>query len=279
MKKVIRLVLIIILFIVLIVVYARYGGTKGLITKEYALEVNIDESFNGLKIVHFSDLHYLRLMNKDATKEIIDEINLLNPDIVVFTGDLIDKDYKLSDNDISDLKELLSSINCKYGKYSVLGNHDSYFYEEIKDIYLSSEFNLLENDYDIIYGNGNDKLFIGGLDDKADIDKVMSYFKDNDNINYKIVLAHKPDYISDITSGYNDINLVLSGHSHNGQVNIPYMKKLFLPTGSKEYYDNYYKVSNTDLYVSSGIGVSKYNFRLFNKPSINFYRINKMEVK
>lgn len=277
MKKVIRLLLIIMFSIALIVVYARYGGTKGLITKEYTLEVKIDDSFNGIKIVHFSDLHYLRLMNKETTKEIINEINVLNPDIVVFTGDLIDKDYKLSDKDISDLKELLSSINSKYGKYSVLGNHDTYFYEEIKDIYQSSNFVLLENNYDIIYGNNNDKLFIGGLDNKANIDNIMSYFKDNDNINYKIILVHKPDYITNITSKYNDINLVLAGHSHNGQVNIPYIKKLFLPNGSKEYYNSYYKVNNTDLYISSGIGVSKYNFRLFNKPSINFYRINKIE--
>lgn len=277
MKKIIRLLLIMILSIVLIVVYARYGGTKGLITKEYTLEVKIEDSFNGIKIVHFSDLHYLRLMNKETTKKIINEINLLNPDIVVFTGDLIDKDYKLNDTDISDLKELLSSINSKYGKYSVLGNHDTYFYEEIKDIYQSSNFVLLENNYDIIYSNNNDKLFIGGLDNKANIDNIMSYFKDNDNINYKIILVHKPDYITNITSKYNDINLVLSGHSHNGQINIPYIKKLFLPNGSKEYYNSYYKVNNTDLYISSGIGVSKYNFRLFNKPSINFYRINKIE--
>lgn len=277
MKKLIRFLLIFICLISVIVLYARYGGTRGLITKEYTLNVNIDESFNGIKVVHFSDLHYLRLMNKESLKYVIDEINLLNADIVVFTGDLIDKDYKPSEEDINTLKEFFTSINCKYGKYAVLGNHDSIYEDEVQDIYLSSGFTLLNNDYDIIYGNNNDKLFIGGLENDADIDKVMSYFDNNDNINYKIILVHKPDYISDITSKYKDINLVLSGHSHNGQINIPYIKKLFLPNGSKNYYGNYYKVENTDLYISSGIGVSKVNFRLFNKPSINFYRINKAE--
>lgn len=277
MKKLIRFLLIFICLISVIVLYARYGGTRGLITKEYTLNVNIDESFNGIKVVHFSDLHYLRLMNKESLKYVIDEINLLNADIVVFTGDLIDKDYKPSEEDINTLKEFFTNINCKYGKYAVLGNHDSIYEDEVQDIYLSSGFTLLNNDYDIIYGNNNDKLFIGGLGNDADIDKVMSYFDNNDNINYKIILVHKPDYISDITSKYKDINLVLSGHSHNGQINIPYIKKLFLPNGSKNYYDNYYKVENTDLYISSGIGVSKVNFRLFNKPSINFYRINKAE--
>ena len=282
MKKFIRFLLIIILVISLTIVYARYGGTRGLITKEYKIETNIDNSFDGLKIVHFSDLHYLRITNKETTKNIIKEINILNPDIVVFTGDLIDKDYTPTNTDINDLKELLLSIKSKYGKYSVIGNNDNKIRETIEDIYTNSNFILLNNDYDIIYGNNNDKLFIGGLDtysyDKSDIDKVMTYFTDNEDINYKIILVHEPDYIDIINSKYNDINLVLSGHSHNGQVNIPYVKKLFLPFGSRKYYENYYKVSNTDLYISSGLGESRINFRIFNKPSINFYRINKIET-
>lgn len=282
MKKFIKFLLIIILVISLTIVYARYGGTRGLITKEYKIEANIDNSFDGLKIVHFSDLHYLRITNKETTKNIIKEINILNPDIVVFTGDLIDKDYTPTNTDINDLKELLLSIKSKYGKYSVIGNNDNKIRETIEDIYTNSNFILLNNDYDIIYGNNNDKLFIGGLDtysyDKSDIDKVMTYFTDNEDINYKIILVHEPDYIDIINSKYNDINLVLSGHSHNGQVNIPYVKKLFLPFGSRKYYENYYKVSNTDLYISSGLGESRINFRIFNKPSINFYRINKIET-
>lgn len=279
MKKLIRFLLIIILTLVLLVVYARYGGTRGLITKEYKIETSIDDSFDGLKIVHFSDLHYLRIMNKETTKSVIDEINLLKPDIVVFTGDLIDKDYKPTDKDISNLKELFTGIKSKYGKYSVLGEHDVKLDDSIKEIYKDSNFILLDNSYDIIYGNNNDMLFIGGLSNNSDIDKVMNYFNDNDDINYKIILVHEPDYTDTITSKYDNINLILSGHSHNGQINIPYIKKLFLPSGSKKYYDNYYNINNTNLYISSGIGEENINFRLFNKPSINFYRINKIETK
>ena len=279
MKKLIRFLLIIILILSLLIIYARYGGTRGLITKEYQIETTIDDSFDGLKIVHFSDLHYLRITNKETTQSIIEEINLLNPDIVVFTGDLIDKDYKPNDKDISNLKELLTSIKSKYGKYSVLGEHDIKVEDTIKDIYISSNFTLLDNSYDVIYGNNNNKLFIGGLSNNPDIDKVMNYFTENEDINYKIILVHEPDYIDTITSKYNNTNLVLEGHSHNGQINIPYIKKLLLPEGSKKYYNNYYKVNNTNLYISSGLGESNINFRLFNKPSINFYRINKIGTK
>ena len=63
-------------------------------------------------------------------------------------------------------------------------------------------------------------------------------------------------------------------HSHNGQIRLPGIGALYTPNGSKKYYDNYYDLDETPLYISSGIGVSIVNYRLFNKPSINFYRIN-----
>lgn len=281
MKKIVRFFLIIFLLITITIIYARYGGTSGLITKEYKIESSlIGEDFDGLKIVHFSDLHYLRVTNNDKLKEIVDEINLIKPDIVFFTGDLIDKDFTLTDKDKDDLINGLSSIKAKYGKYAVLGNHDYVKNIEIfKDIYSNSNFNLLQNSYDIIYSSNNDKLFIGGVDNysynEADINKVMEYFNDNSDISYKIILVHEPDYIDNILINYN-VNLVLAGHSHNGQINIPYIKNFFLPYGSRKYYENYYKVNDTDLYISSGIGESSVNFRLFNKPSINFYRINRL---
>lgn len=281
MKKFLKILLILILIITLTLLYSRYIGTSGLITKEYTIEAkNIGKSFDGLKIVHFSDLHYLRLTNKDTLKNIVDEINLINPDIVFFTGDLIDKDFNITEDEKIILIELLSTINSKYGKYSITGNHDIVKDEDLlKEIYNNSNFILIQNSYDIIYGNNNDKLFIGGTNtysyDKADIDKTMEYFNENEDISYKIILTHEPDYTDTILNKYN-VDLVLSGHSHNGQINIPYVKNIFLPYGSKKYYENHYKINNTDLYISSGIGVSRINFRLFNKPSINFYRINKI---
>ena len=280
MKKFIRFLFFVLLFVLLILIYGRYIGTDGLTTKEYTINTKIDDSFNNLKIVHFSDLHYLRVNGKEKLEEVVKEINTINPDIVFFTGDLIDKDYKLNNKNKEILINLLKEINSKYGKYAVIGNHDYVKDEElIKEIYSSSNFKLLKNEYDIIYGENNDKIFIGGLDtysfNKSDINKVMEYFNTNEDINYKIILVHEPDYIDTINKNYN-VNLVLSGHSHNGQINIPYIKNYLLPKGCKKYYENYYKVDNTDLYISSGIGLSRINFRMFNPPSINFYRINKI---
>ena len=274
MKRVLKVFIIIITLIVLLLLYSRFIGTIGLTTKEYTIkDNNISNDFDGIKIVHFSDLHYKRIITKDRIDKIINEINLINPDIVIFTGDLIDQDSDLTEKDISYLKEILSKINAKYGKYSVIGNHDySIDIEVLRSIYKESNFKLLENSYDIIYGKNNNKLYIGGISTGAFSDTVLTKMNYNEEC-YKIIILHEPDYTDEIISL--NPNLILGGHSHNGQVNIPYFKKYFVPTGSKKYYNEHYLVNNTNLYISSGIGVSRYNFRLFNHPSINFYRLNK----
>lgn len=274
MKKILKIFITMLILIILLLLYSRFIGTIGLNTKEYTIEDNnISNDFDGIKIVHFSDMHYKRIITKDRIDKIINEINLINPDIVIFTGDLIDQDSEINEDDITYLKEVLSKINAKYGKYSVIGNHDySIDIEILRSIYKESNFNLLENSYDIIYGKDNNKLYIGGISTGAFSDIVLNKMK-YDEESYKIIILHEPDYTDEIISL--NPNLILGGHSHNGQVNIPYLKKYFVPTGSKKYYDEHYLVNNTNLYISSGIGVSRYNFRLFNHPSINFYRINK----
>lgn len=279
MKKKIIIILSIILGILGIILYSRFIETSLFETKEYKISnVNLANDFSGLKIIHISDIHYGRITTTKMIKKIIKEVNLIKPDIIVITGDLIDKDATLAEKDISFLKDSLAKLESKYGKYAIYGNHDiTYGREKIEEIYKYSSFKLLVNDYDIIYGKKNEPLFIGGLDSllegEQNIEKTMSYFNDHEDILYKILLVHEPDSTDNILEKYPNTNLILAGHSHNGQVRLPLIGAIYTPTGSKKYYDNYYKINETDLYISSGIGVSRINFRLFNKPSINFYRI------
>lgn len=281
MKKVLKWLFIVIVFIIGIVLYARFVGTMGLTTKEYVImDKDVPDNFDGLKIVHFSDLHYNRAISLNKVKSIVNEINDINPDIVVFTGDLIDRDAIISDNDYDELANILGNIKSKYGKYAVIGNHD---YEKDKDgvikVFHKADFKYLENSYEIIYNKENEKIFIGGLGNvthnQEDISKMMEYFNDDGNkIDYKIILVHEPDIADNIVKDYK-VNLILAGHSHNGQVRLPIIGAIYKPPYAKNYYDNYYNLDGTNLYISSGIGVSTVNYRLFNHPSINFYRINK----
>lgn len=278
MKKFLKWLFIITLIIISIIIYARYIGTLGLITKEYTIkDTNLPSDFDGLKIVHFSDLHYNRAINITKLNKVVKEINNINPDIVVFTGDLIDKDSNLTDNDYIELSNILNNINAKYGKYAILGNHDIGKYKDnVVKTYTNSNFTFLDNDYDIIYSKNNERIFIGGIspitNNTSDINKTLNV--ENIDSDYKIILIHEPDLTDDIVKNY-QVNLILAGHSHNGQIRLPIIGAIYTPPYAKKYYDEYYKIDNTNLYISSGIGVSTINYRLFNHPSINFYRINK----
>lgn len=265
-----KIFFVLLLIIILIVIYARYVGTSGLIIKEYSLNNGIPKSFSGLKIAHFSDVHYGRTTNFEDFKKLINEINLTKPDIIIFTGDFIDKDINASKDEITKIKDELIKLESTYGKYYVSGNHDIKLknYNEIFDF---AGFINLDDKYDIIYSKNNDSILITGISYNSDLKYLEELYKQN-LPSYKINIMHTPDTYNDIKK-YN-YNLVLAGHSHNGQINIPFYGAIYTPKGAKDYYKPYYKLENTDFYISSGIGTSNYNFRLFNRPSFNLYRLN-----
>lgn len=282
-KKIIIFFIIFTLTIISLLLYSRYIATKGLIVKEYRIvNEKITDNFHGLKIVHISDIHYGRTINNKELKKIVEKINYINPDIVVLTGDLIDKDTKLTSKKADQISDILSKINAEIGKYAIIGNHDFKF-ENWKFIIENSGFTDLDDSYDLIFKDTNDYMLIGGMSTniygekkiKDKLSKTNEYLAglnaEDKNKLYKILIMHEPDFIDDFD--YNTYDLILAGHTHNGQVRLPIVGAIVLPPYGKKYYDNYYKLNNTELYISSGIGVSSINFRFLNKPSINFYRI------
>ena len=92
---------------------------------------------------------------------------------------------------------------------------------------------------------------------------------------YKIVLTHEPDTIDNFIN-YNP-DLVFSGHTLGGLIKLPFIKPLFLPENNKKYYEDHYKINNTELYISNGLGTSAITARFNNHPSINFYRLYKID--
>ena len=277
MKKVIIVLIIIILSISLILLYSRFIATKGLKINEYkVINFKITETYHGLKIVHLSDIHYNSTIFEKELKNIVEKINEIKPDIVVLTGDLID-DRISFDKDI--IINCLSKIEANLGKYAISGNHDIPI-DDYNYIIKESGFTNLDNKYDLIYYKSNEPIIISGIGSgeedigikTEEFDKYISELKiDDTKPIYSILLVHEPDTIDNLDS--NNYDLVLAGHSHGGQVRLPLIGAIYRPVGAKKYYNEYYKINNTDLYISSGLGTSLYRFRLFNKPSFNFYRI------
>ena len=280
--SILKLIIFIILIIALVIAYGFLIEPKLITVKEHKITVNnLPDNFNGFKIVHISDLHYGRMFDEDRLKKLVNSINEQKPDIVVLTGDLIDKDTNMTIDEANKISAELNKINSTSGKYAISGNNDLKF-DEWTNIITNGGFIDLNNTYDTIYKDGYQNIFIAGastLQDKQSInDKVktsidyLNSFDKNGPV-YKILLLHEPDVIDDIN--VNPFDLILAGHSHAGQVRLPFIGAIYLPDGAKKYYESYYKLKNSDLYISNGLGVSDYNFRLFNTPSYNLYRIVK----
>ena len=265
-KNIIKSIIIIFLLIFATIYYMRFYEIKRLEVNEIKIEDNlIPENFNGFKIVHISDIHYKMTTDKKDLEKIVNKINKLKPDVLVFTGDLLDETIDYEDKDYQELKEILSKIDVTMTKYYIKGNHD-YNFDNIEDIFYNSGFVNLNNSEDTIYIN--DKEFIKLKGYGSSINDDFNY-QETPNNTYTISLIHEPDNASLIK----DSNLILAGHSHNLQINIPYIKTLFKVNGCMKYYDNYYDLGNTKLYINNGIGTSIYKLRLFNPPTINFYRL------
>ena len=271
-----KIVLTIICLFVLFVLYSIFIGTKGLFVKEYTISSNIPDSFDGLKIVHITDIHYDRTFKEKDLKKLVDRVNLINPDIIVLTGDLLDKKIEPSDSK-EILTKYLKQMNAKLGKYAVSGNHDLK-YDYFDDILRGSDFISLDNTYELIYYKDYDPIIITGLSscfDDIDIDDKLSEYKkyiEENDIKYKILLVHEPDIVDNLSESF---DLILAGHSHNGQVRLPLIGATILPDGAKRYYEGHYTIGNTELFISGGLGTSGLPLRFMNHPSINFYRINK----
>lgn len=275
MKKKLRLwvkiVIVIVLLIATLLIYGFYINSHGFNVNEIVLYEDIKDSYNGLKIVHISDLYYGN-DNKSELKKIVNKINLIKPDIVVFTGDLLYKDTKI-DNVLS--KEL-SRIDANIYKYYITGDND-YNNEEISNLLNNSGFINLNDTYNLVYKEKT-PILIAGISTSKNKDNILKKldstfeYLDNNNV-FSILLMHEPNKIEKFD--YNKFNLILAGHNLGGIVKLPLIGGIILPKDNYLYGNTHYKKKNTDIYISNGLGNKDTNFRLFNKPSFNFYRIRK----
>ena len=276
LRKWVKILIFLIIIISLFFIYSRYIGTKNLIVKEYPIvDSNLPDNFYGLKIVHLSDIHYKTSNDKNELENIVNKINLLKPDIVILSGDLLNKNITYTNNDYEDLIKILNNIKCNIGKYAIKGDNDINN-NKWEYIINNSNFNNLNNTYDSIYYNDKNPILLIGISSnykKNHIEETIDSIYKNIKIdyNYSILVLHEPDFIKEID--YSKFNLVLAGHSLGGQIKLPFINGVIRPKFAKKYYDEYYILDNTKLYISSGIGTSKYKFRFLNKPSFNLYRL------
>lgn len=255
-KKILKVFGSILLLFSLSFLYMYFIGTKGLQTNEYVIQSDeIPESFHGVKILHFSDLLYGKTISKKELDKLLEEIKKVNPNITIFTGNVVDSEYELQENDIKEINAFLKNIPYTIGKYAVKGNLDNTSFDLI---FEDTNFIILNNEILDIYHNTNEKINLVGINinEKTTI---------NSSDSYTIALIHNYDLYHE----YNiSANVVFAGHNLGGEIrffNIPIL-------GENKYNNRYYEENNSTIYISSGLG-SISHLRLFNKPSINVYRL------
>ena len=250
---------------ILLAIFVRFYGVSQIVTKEYSIiSKEIPRGFDGMKIVQISDIHYGTTINESNLKKMVNKVNQLKPDIIVFTGDLVAKGINPTDKIKAEITVNLSKLEAPIGKYAIASNEDLES-DIFSDLITNSGFTLLNNDVKLIYNNDDEPIELVG------ISNINSKIELTDN--YKIALIHKPDDFDNIKN--DNYNIVMAGHNHGGIIRLPFVGGLINIEGAKKYHNDYYEIDNTKLYVSSGLGTSNINFRMFNQPSINLYRFYK----
>ncbi|WP_409305241.1 metallophosphoesterase [Peribacillus sp. SCS-155] len=232
----------------------------------------VPKGFDGVKIVQFSDTHLGFQFQLQDLKEIIHVINSLDPDLIMFTGDLMDKPDQYTGYD--EIIPVMKECKARLGKFCIFGNHDhgGYGSELYSRIMSKSGFILLRNSNRKIQLLGGDEIYISGLDEpmlgSPDIDKALQGIPRN---HLAVMLSHAPD--TAVTTSKYDVQLQLSGHSHGGQVQIPFFGALVTPPYSEIYREGTYDVGELKLHVNRGLGTTRLPYRFLSRPELTVIRL------
>jgi predicted MPP superfamily phosphohydrolase len=247
----------------LLAIYPTFIERYLIQTNHYVIAVpNLPQAFSRFRIVHLTDLHYGSLVPLAVIRHVIHRANSLRRDLIVCTGDYVHE--RTSTAQIDEVWPLLAQLKAPLGVHSVLGNHDHWADTERSQHWLHDTGQDLRHTAKAIE-RGGERLWIGGAgdlwEDHRNLDEIMSGIPPSD---CRIVLAHNPDTADSRFSGR--VDLMISGHTHGGQVVIPFVGPPVLPVRNKAYSSGL-KTSprGTRVFISKGIGWAIYPVR-FNCP-------------
>lgn len=270
MNKIIKILLILFAFLVFLDTFFVEPNLVQFNTKR----LNVlcwNNDLNGFKVALVSDIHLgTRFVDINKLNKIVDNINKINPDIVVICGDLdalaiVDKNYS-----ITEVANSLKNIKSKYGVFAIMGNHDYLMSDVIDAVYQKSNIKLLKDDDSFINVDGK-KIRIVGLEDLwfRCSDPMTVIGENNENIP-TIVLAHNPDYFPHVPQ---NTTITLSGHTHGGEICLPFIGSLTVPSKyGNRYRSGHIVENNKHLFVSRGVGTLSFG-RFMSPPEVNILEL------
>lgn len=280
LKLVIKIVIVLIIVFAFLVGYAYFIEPNSLKTKKQVFKLDcLGSDISSHKFVQISDLHFTEKTNEARINKIYQAVKKLNPEIVFITGDFVS-----NESGIGPATELVGKLAKDFPVYAVFGNWDYWA--------LNYDINRIENELERVGAEvlidesvevkvGEDMINIIGVKDpytSGSSEKGLRWVMDNmdKNKNCKILLAHSPDIIK--SASELNIDLVLVGHTHGGQINIPFITSRFIPVKpeGKGYIKGLYTVNQTLLYVNRGLGMSISPFRFLAPPEITLISLEKL---
>ena len=223
----------------------------------------------GVRICAFSDTHLGFGYDAAMLEEAAETIDAQDPDLIVFLGDLYDDYGKLSPDtrQEDEVIAVLSLLSAPAGKYAVLGNHDyaGNVQRDIDRILTAAGFTVLYDEavelpmYGLCVYGARDRIY-GGADPAAYTPKAGYY---------NVVLSHEPDVFDEMKG----VDLMLSGHTHGGQIRVPFVGTLVDSTYGRRYTSGLYSDSRGQIYVTRGLGMTILKLRFLCPPEISVLNI------
>jgi predicted MPP superfamily phosphohydrolase len=216
--------------------------------------------FDGLRIVQLSDFHCSRNVTAAYLGEAVDLAGAQNGDVVVLTGDFVHKGFKY----VSHVAAVLGRLSAPHGVYAVLGNHDfsvrnalgmrryRHLHRAVTEALTAQGIRVLHNEA-VMLARGEGRLYLAGVEDLwsrvCDLDRALTGLSPDVP---RVVLAHNPCTIEHLDGRRCD--LMLSGHTHGGQINLPGLGRVTLGPRGRRFAAGIYHYRNTSLYVNKGVG-------------------------
>ncbi|MGC9015123.1 MAG: metallophosphoesterase [Thermoproteota archaeon] len=253
---------------ILALVFFSFVIEPNFITTTTYIKVYIEKlpkDFNGFRIVHITDLHFGSLGLPIKYSRVLEKVRTLRPDLIAVTGDLVSN--KESAKEALNFVVELSKIS---DVYLVFGNWDHWSalnISDFEDATNRSRIRVLLNKNVAVRRNGS-LIYVAGVDDPYsgydDLESALRNIKEGSVV---VLLAHSPQIIDKCIG---KVDLVLSGHTHGGQVVIPFLGPLFVPLPSKyrKFTYGYFDLNETKMFVSRGVGTSILPVRFLCPPEV-----------
>lgn len=237
---------------------------------------NLPEAFEGFRIAQLSDIHMDQFTEAFFLRDAVDHINRLRPDAVFLTGDFVTDGLlpvKYSIGSAWKCANILDGLACRQ-RYAVLGNHDfGVSAPAVAEALTANSIAVLRNAFAAIEHDSS-RFWITGIDDALeghpDLEKAIPETIRHRPQEPVILLCHAPDFADDLLQlpAGSAVQLMLSGHTHGGQIRLPFVGAAELPDMGKKYIEGLFRLQGLQLYVNRGIGTVGIPFRLNCPPEI-----------